>query len=122
MKRNKKKRKQDVKLLSVKEIKGKAISPGITSGRIRVILSLPDIQKCKEDSIVVISSMNISYFPLIRKAKAIITNKSGFLSHLAIICKELKIPCLILAKPCFRFMKEGDKVEINANKGIVRIM
>ena len=57
---------------------------------------------------------------ILRKYKAIVTDEGGVLSHASIISRELKIPCVIGTKIATRVFKNGDLVEVDANKGIVR--
>ena len=60
------------------------------------------------------------FLPLLRQAKAIITDEGGLTCHAAIISRELGIPCIIGTKMATRILKDGDLVEVDANKGIVR--
>jgi len=63
---------------------------------------------------------NPNMMPLIRKAKAIITDEGGITCHAAIISRELNIPCIIGTKIATKVLKDGDRVEVDADKGIVR--
>lgn len=44
----------------------------------------------------------------------------GITSHAAIVARELKKPCVIGTKIATKIFKDGDLVEVDANKGIVR--
>jgi pyruvate,water dikinase len=55
-----------------------------------------------------------------KKAGAIITNSGGITCHAAIVAREIKIPTLIGTKIATKIFKDGDLVEVDANKGIVR--
>jgi pyruvate,water dikinase len=44
------------------------------------------------------------------------------LSHASIISRELKIPCIIGTKIATKVLKDGDLVEVDADKGIVKIL
>jgi pyruvate,water dikinase len=57
---------------------------------------------------------------LINKASAIVTDDGGILCHAAVISRELKKPCIIGTKIATKVLKDGDLVEVDANKGIVR--
>jgi phosphoenolpyruvate synthase/pyruvate phosphate dikinase len=57
-----------------------------------------------------------------KKAGAIITDRGGILSHAAIVARELKTPCIIGTKYASKKLITGDVVEVNANKGIVKII
>ena len=53
---------------------------------------------------------------------AIVTNEGGLTCHAAIIARELKKPCVIGTKIATKVLKDGDLVEVDANKGIVNIV
>ena len=55
-----------------------------------------------------------------KKAKAVITNEGGLTCHAAILSRELKIPCIIGTKNATKVLKDGDIVEVDAGKGIVK--
>lgn len=57
-----------------------------------------------------------------KKASAIVTNQGGIMSHAAIVSRELGIPCLVGVTNATHYFKTGDLVEVDANKGIVRIL
>lgn len=42
------------------------------------------------------------------------------LSHAAITCRELKILCVIGTKIATKVLKDGDRVEVDAGRGIVK--
>ena len=54
------------------------------------------------------------------KSAAIVTDAGGILCHAAIVSRELKIPGVIGTKYATKVFKDGDLVEVDANKGIVR--
>jgi len=60
--------------------------------------------------------------PAIKKASAIVTNVGGITCHAAIVSRELKIPCIIGTKIATKVLKDGDLVEVDAQKGIVKIL
>jgi pyruvate,water dikinase len=55
-------------------------------------------------------------------AGAIITNQGGITSHAAITSREMKIPCIIGTKIATKVLKDGDLVEVDANRGVVKII
>jgi len=62
------------------------------------------------------------FMPLVNKSAAIITDEGGLACHAAIISRELKIPCIVGTKTATRVLRNGDLVEVDANKGIVRLI
>lgn len=57
-----------------------------------------------------------------KKMKAIITDEGGILSHVAITCREFKIPAIIGTKIATKILKEGDRVELDLIKGIISVI
>lgn len=55
------------------------------------------------------------------EAKAIINNEGGITSHAAIVSREMNKPCIIGTKIATKVLKNGDIVEVDANKGIVKL-
>ena len=55
-----------------------------------------------------------------KKAIAIVTDTGGITSHAAIVSRELGKPCIAGTKIATKVFKDGDLIEVDANKGIVK--
>lgn len=107
-----------------KEIKGKvACKGGIKKiiGRVRIINHAKS-EKFMKGEILVTSMTRPEFVPLMKKAKAIITNEGGITSHAAIVSRELNVPCIIGTQIATQVLKDGDEVEVDADNGIVKIV
>jgi len=60
--------------------------------------------------------------PAIRKSKAIVTDHGGITCHAAIVSRELGIPCIIGADIATKVLNDGDLIEVDTEKGIVKII
>lgn len=111
-------------ILRKKEIKGRPASWGKVVGRIKVILKpiKREIKNFQEGDILVTSMTSVDFVPLMRKAKAVVTDEGGVTSHAAIVSRELEIPCVINTKIATKVLKDGYLVEVDANKGVVTIL
>jgi len=70
---------------------------------------------------IVVSVMTMTTFaPYLKNALALITDEGGLTSHPAITAREFKIPCVVATKVGTQIFKDGDMVEVDADKGIVR--
>ena len=58
----------------------------------------------------------------IKKSSAIITEQGGILSHAAIISRELNKPCIVGVKNATKKLKNGQLIEVDADKGTIRII
>ena len=106
----------------MEEFSGFSASPGKVRGVVKILLSSTEEKKMKKGDILVAGMTRPDYMGAIRKAKAIITNEGGITCHAAIVSREFKIPCIIGTKIATKLLKDGDKVEVDANKGLVKII
>jgi pyruvate,water dikinase len=81
-----------------------------------------EIANMPEGSILIAGQTRPELMAAIQKASAIVTDEGGLLSHAAIVARELKKPCVIGTKFATKVFKTGDLVEVDAEKGIVRIL
>lgn len=56
------------------------------------------------------------------KAAAIVTEEGGITSHAAIVSREMKKPCIIATKNATQVLQDGDMVEVDADKGVIKIL
>ncbi|HBW73976.1 MAG TPA: hypothetical protein DEF59_01805 [Candidatus Magasanikbacteria bacterium] len=90
-------------------------SPTI-SGRVGVVLD-PARDAFRDNDILVTSMTRVEFVPLMKKAKAIVTDEGGIACHAAIVCRELGIPCIIGTKNATKKLKNGDKVTLDLRTG-----
>jgi phosphohistidine swiveling domain-containing protein len=81
---------------------------------------ISNMKKITEGCILVTENTNPDIVPYLGKVKAIVVEETGLLSHAAIVSREFNIPCVIGTKIATKIFKDGDIVEVDANKGIVR--
>jgi|SRR3989344_5487850 len=101
-------------------IKGSTAYPGKVRGKVRMVLDPRKVNNFQTGDILVTGMTRPEYLPLMNKAAAIVTDAGGILSHAAISARELKKPCIIGTKNATKVLKDGDMVEVDAEKGIVR--
>jgi phosphohistidine swiveling domain-containing protein len=104
----------------IKEVKGTIAYKGIIKGIARVLMNDRELYKLHKGDILVCNLTNPNYNPAFRKVKAVVTDEGGILCHSAIMAREFKLPCIVGTKIATSVFKDGDQVEVNADKGIVR--
>ncbi len=72
------------------------------------------------DGILVTSMTRPDFVPLMKKAKAIVTNEGGVTCHAAVVSREMHVPCIIGTKHATRIFKTGDRIELDLVNGVVR--
>jgi phosphohistidine swiveling domain-containing protein len=104
------------------EIKGSVACPGNVIGKARIILSQEDFSKFEEGDVLVAPMTTPDYVPIMKQAVAFVTDEGGITCHAAIVSREMKKPCIIGTKIATQVLKDGDLVEVDANKGVVKIL
>lgn len=103
-------------------ISGTTAHPGIASGRVVVCYGLADINAVRPGDVVVASMTRPEYMPALKKAVAIVTDEGGVTCHAAIVARELKIPTIIGTRSATHILITGIRVEVDASRGMVRIV
>ncbi len=101
-------------------IKGTTAYPGIVTGTVRVIFNPEHVADFEEGSILVTGMTRPEFLYLMKKSAAFVTDAGGMLSHAAITARELKKPCVVGTEIATRILKDGDKIEVDATKGVIK--
>lgn len=104
----------------IKELPGSCACPGKVKGVVKVIMVPEDMPKMRKNEILVSHATNPNLVPAMKKAAAIITNTGGLTCHAAIVSREMNTPCVIGTRIATKVLKDGDRVEVDATKGVVR--
>ena len=104
----------------VNELKGQTGCVGKAKGVVRQIIRPNDMVKMNKGDILVSIATDPDILPAMKKAAAFVTEQGGVTSHAAIVARELNIPCVIGTKIATKVFKDGDVVEVDAYKGIVK--
>ncbi len=105
---------------NIREFKGMTASTGKARGKVKIIKKIYDMINMKKGNVLVSSMTRPEMIVAMKKAAAIVTDEGGVTSHAAVVSRELGIPCIIGTKIATKVLKDGDLVEVDANKGIVR--
>jgi rifampicin phosphotransferase len=103
-------------------LKGNPGSPGVISGRARVLRSLPETGGLEEGEILVAETTAPPWTPLFATAAAVVTDTGGVLSHCAVVAREYRIPAVVGAAMATSTIKDGQSIEVDGDKGIVRLL
>ncbi|MDD5177676.1 MAG: PEP-utilizing enzyme [Candidatus Nanoarchaeia archaeon] len=104
----------------INEIKGNVANKGNAQGQAKIVLIPEDLPKVKQKDILITVMTFPNFIPAMEKAAAFVTDEGGILCHAAIVSREMNKPCIIATKIATKIFKDGDLVEVDAKKGIVR--
>ncbi len=105
------------------KLQGQVACRGIV--RARVVLannSQEANKKMRKGDILVAAYTAVEYLSAMKMAAAILTETGGITSHAAIISRELNKPCIIGMKGLMKTVKDGDFIEVDANRGVVKVL
>lgn len=106
----------------VKIIKGLPASPGNAIGRVRLVKDLAKLKNCKKGDVLVTTQTRPQYNAFIKNVSAIVTDEGGLLCHASMLAREFNIPCVVGTRVATVKLKDGDLVEVDAERGIIKIL
>ena len=93
---------------------------GIVEGKVKIIRDQNDFHKMKKGDILVAPNTRPEFLPVLKIAGAIISQEGGITCHAAIVSRELKTPCIVGVQGILSVIKDGDTIEVDAEKGLIR--
>ena len=100
--------------------KGICASVGRTVGQAKIVAGPQDNYKVKKGDIMISVVTMVDYLPAMKNASAIVTEVGSLTCHAAVVSREFGVPCVVSFKNATKIFKDGDMVEVDADKGVVR--
>ncbi|MBS3117107.1 hypothetical protein J4421_05940 [Candidatus Woesearchaeota archaeon] len=91
-------------------------------GRVKIILGETHFSKFEDGDILVAPMTRPEYVPLMKRAKAVITDEGGITCHAAIISRELNIPCIIGTSVATKKLFDNREIEVDTEKGKITLI
>jgi phosphohistidine swiveling domain-containing protein len=104
------------------KIKGSIANKGKVEGIVKLVFSSRDLGKVNDGDIIVSPMTTVDMMPAIKKCAGIITDEGGIICHAAIVSRELNKPCIVATKAATNILKDNDRVELNADEGVITIL
>jgi len=105
-----------------REVRGQTACPGLVRGKVRLVLEEDQLDEVQEGEILVTEMTSPYFVPAMKRAAAIVTDEGGVTSHAAIASREMGKPCVIGTRVGTQVFRNGDEVEVNADRGVVRVV
>lgn len=96
---------------------GRAIGAKIGQGIAKIIRSTADMSQVTENDVLVTDMTDPDWEPVMKKAKAIVTNRGGRTCHAAIIARELGIPAIVGCHDATSTIKNGQLITVSCAEG-----
>jgi pyruvate,water dikinase len=97
--------------------KGIAIGDSAVKGKVCLIESAADIARFVDGSILVTGTTDPDWVPVMKRAKAIVTDHGGRTSHAAIVSRELGLPAVVGTVNATAMLHDQQEVTVSCAEG-----
>ncbi len=106
-------------LAAGRRISGIAASPGLFTGRARIIETLDDASRLEDGDVLVCRATTPPWSPLFATIGALVVNTGGMLSHGAVVAREFGIPAVVGTMYGTTLIPDGSTVTVDGTQGLV---
>ncbi|HBH60413.1 MAG TPA: hypothetical protein DDX85_01455, partial [Nitrospiraceae bacterium] len=101
------------------EDRGRVAQQGIGAGPVRIVNGPGDLADFP-DGAVLVSRIDSSHFvKVMKRAAAIVTEIGTPVSHMATLCRELRVPCLVNVGNIISQVKNGEEITVDAEDRVI---
>ena len=100
-------------------LQGMAASPGIASGKVKIVHELKDLGKVQQGDILVTKMTNPDMVVTMQRSAGIVTDEGGMTSHAAIVSREMGTPAVVGTEKATHMLKDGDEITVDGSTGKV---
>lgn len=93
---------------------------GEVTGVARVIVDPADIDTFVAGEILIARMTDPTWYPLFPRARGIVTEIGGWLSHAAIVAREFDLPAIVGVEGACRAIRSGEIVTLRADGQVIR--
>ncbi len=101
------------------ELVGRPVSRGVVEGTARVALTIQEAAELKPGEILIAPITDIGWTPYFSLIAGLATDVGSAVSHGAVIAREYGLPAIVNLRQATRLFKTGDRVRLDADKGIL---
>ncbi len=100
-----------------KLLTGLCVGDAVATGEVCMIRDASEIDRFVEGSILVTSTTDPDWVPIMKRARAIITDHGGRTSHAAIVSRELGLPAIVGTGNATHVLHDGQEVTVSCAEG-----
>ncbi|MCP3969539.1 MAG: phosphoenolpyruvate synthase [Rhodobacteraceae bacterium] len=98
-------------------VTGISVGAAVATGQICLIQDVKDIDDFVDDSILVTSQTDPDWVPIMKRARAIVTDHGGRTSHAAIVSRELGVPAIVGCGDATHHLHDQQEVTVDCAGG-----
>jgi pyruvate,water dikinase len=101
---------------------GVAVSPGIASGPVRIVLDAGGFDDVQPGDVLVAPTTAPAWNPLFARAAAVVTDGGNLFSHASVVAREYGIPAVVGCGDATARLSAGQHVAVDGTKGTVTLV
>ena len=98
-------------------VEGAAIGDAVAAGPVCLVENADRIGEFVDGSVLVTSTTDPDWVPIMKRAAAIVTDHGGRTSHAAIVSRELGLPAIVGASGATDLLRDGSQVTVSCAEG-----
>ncbi|UCG82515.1 MAG: hypothetical protein JSW38_10005, partial [Dehalococcoidia bacterium] len=102
-------------------LNGFGTSPGVASGRARVIPTQKDIGNLQKGDILICHGTDPGWTSAFSIVSAVVAQTGGMLAHFSCLSREYGMPAVSLPN-CMKLIKDGSMITVNGTTGEIRLV
>ncbi len=103
------------------ELSGMAVSPGVVTGRVKMLRD-PHEKPVNKGDVLVAYTTDPGWTPLFVNAAAVVLEVGGILQHGAVVAREYGKPCVVGIDRATTKLHDGQRVEVDGTAGVIRLL
>jgi pyruvate,water dikinase len=96
---------------------GLSVGDAAVNGRVCLVEDVQDMDKFVDGSILVTKNTDPDWMPIMKRAKAIVTDHGGRTSHAAIVSRELGVPAVVGTRHGTYILHSGQDITVSCAQG-----
>ena len=98
-------------------VSGLSIGGDVVSGPVMILKDPKEMDRFASGAILVTTTTNPDWVPIMRRAAAIVTERGGRTSHAAIVSRELGVPAIVGARDALKLLRDEQYVTVSCAEG-----
>jgi phosphohistidine swiveling domain-containing protein len=103
-------------------MRGNAASSGVFEGPAHIVNGHDDAKNIPAGAVLVVGSSSSTFTMLAPLASAVVAEGGGLLCHVAIVCREYRIPCVCGVAGVLESVKGGQRLRVDGTRGVVDVI
>jgi pyruvate,water dikinase len=98
---------------------GIGASPGVVSGRARIVYEVRDLPKVRDGEILITRQTDPAWSTVFPRLAGLVLETGGVLAHGASLCREFNLPCVTALERATELYQDGEMITVDGTQGRV---